>query len=638
MLIVILAGALGVSIVVLVSLLAWQRVKIHRLQREQTRRRGAELAEPIVEAMTDVAATFKPSGEIIYLNKAGRRMLGIPDSHGTPQLNLVECCPPWASRLLTEEAIPAAIAEGSWSGETAILDNSGKEVPLSQVIVSQHSRGNVEVLSTIARDIREKRLLESELLHVATHDSLTNLLNRRRFEEELDQQIVESKRYGSKGAVLFLDIDGLKPVNDSLGHLAGDQVLLMIASVLRRELRESEVISRWGGDEFAAIVLHSDEDTAQSVAERLLKAIREEAVIVNGEAVHTTVSIGVAMIPDDGSTVEELLVSADLALYQAKARRNFACVYSSNLDSQTKMNDQRVWEQRIREGLEKDRFVLYGQPIRDMKGEIYRYELLLRLLGDDGDIVAPGIFLPTAERSGLIHAVDRWVVKRAISLIADQRELGRDLRLSVNLSGKAFADPELLPLLQTEMERTKINPDNLVLEITESAAISDLHNASQFMRSLNELGLKFAIDDFGVGFSSFFYLKRLPVDYLKIDGSFIRNLPRDATDQHLVRSMVELARGLNKKTIAEFVGDLETVKLLRDYGVDYVQGYFVGEPRSIWDILARLKPSGTGVAETTGATDGAATVSNGTEREESLSALPVRTFALKPDGAPASTS
>jgi EAL domain-containing protein (putative c-di-GMP-specific phosphodiesterase class I) len=203
-------------------------------------------------------------------------------------------------------------------------------------------------------------------------------------------------------------------------------------------------------------------------------------------------------------------------------------------------------------------------------------------------VFAPDTFLPVAERSGLINLIDRWVVTKAINLIGQQSALGRELRLSVNLSGKAFADRELLPMIQRQISATGADPTHLVFEITESTVIADLSNAQRFMQTLKSLGAQFALDDFGVGFSSFLYLKQLPVDYLKIDGSFIVNLPNDAIDQHLVRSMAQLAHDLGKKTVAEFVGSAETIRLLEEYGIDYVQGYFVGPPRSIWDVVPRL--------------------------------------------------
>lgn len=583
-------GLVLVSIVLVIALVALRRSK--RRQRQE-----AQLGPPVLQAMSDLAATMSPTGTLLSLNRAGRRLLGVGDEDELRGLNLLESFPPWAHDLLVSEGIPVALETGSWSGDTAILGTTGKEIPMAQTIIAHRAEvGRRQLLSTVATNSWERRHLESQLVHVATHDSLTDLFNRRRFEEELRQHLAEARRYGREGALIFLDVDGLKKINDTLGHLAGDQLLIAVADVLRSELRESEILARWGGDEFAAILLHADQAAAITVANRILTAIREKLVVVHGETIRTTASIGLALIPEHGETLEDLLVSADLALYEAKTSHDMVCAYSPTLNAQAKIQNQRIWEQRIREALDNDRLVVYAQPIYGLDGHLYRYELLLRLMTEDGQLISPGIFLPIAERSGLINVVDRWVVKRAIELIHQQEAFGRELRLSVNLSGRAFLDEGLQPLLESELKRTGINPESLVLEITESAAIADLHNAAQFMTSLKSLGLRFAIDDFGVGFSSFFYLKRLPVDYLKIDGSFIQDLPRDKTDQHLVRSMVELARGLGMKTVAEFVGDLDTMRLLKEYGVDYAQGYFVGEPRSIWDILPGLAFARPGTA------------------------------------------
>ncbi|MCL5045651.1 MAG: EAL domain-containing protein, partial [Actinobacteria bacterium] len=218
--------------------------------------------------------------------------------------------------------------------------------------------------------------------------------------------------------------------------------------------------------------------------------------------------------------------------------------------------------------------------------QVTHYELLLRLIGEDGQVVLPGAFLGVAERFGLIHDIDRWVVWHAIELLADQERAGRELCLGVNLSGRAFADPELLPLIRREVVRRGLDPGRLMLEITETAAIADVRRARHFVLTLREMGCHFAIDDFGVGFASFYYMKHLPVDYLKIDGSFIRNLPHDRTDQHVVQAIVAVARGLEKKTIAEYVEEEEMLALLKEYGVDYAQGYHVGHPRPVSELLS----------------------------------------------------
>ena len=430
------------------------------------------------------------------------------------------------------------------------------------------------------RDISERKRFEAQLVHIANHDPLTGLFNRRRFDEELERHLSEAQRYGLHGALLFLDLDQFKDVNDSRGHRAGDDLLTSLALLLRQRLRETDIVARLGGDEFAVLLPHADADQANAVAKDLLDAIRGYTFVVGGAPLGITVSLGVALFPEHGLNAGELLSRADMAMYRAKEEgRNRASVFAPDGDWQAQVESRIGWHQRIREALDNDLFVLHAQPILDLATDrVSQYELLLRMVGPDGEMIAPSFFLDIAERSGLIQDIDRWVVRRAIQLMGEHEAAGKELRLEVNLSGKAFADHELLPMIQDELRDHRVNPANLVLEVTETAAIANIAEAREFVRTLQAIGCGFALDDFGVGFSSFSQLKHLPVDYLKIDGSFVQDLAQNAVDQHLVRAIVSIARGLGKKTIAEFVGDEETVRLLKSYGVDYAQGYHIAQP------------------------------------------------------------
>lgn len=440
----------------------------------------------------------------------------------------------------------------------------------------QDEAGKVAYAILHIQDITEQKRAEAQLLTLANYDTLTGLFNRYRFQTELDRELT----HGAMGALLFLDLDQFKYVNDTLGHLAGDDLLRSVATLLQQHLGPSDIMGRLSGDEFAILLPQADGHRARQVAEELLELLRRHITIVGSRPVTVRGSIGIALYPEHGTSSEEILARADLAMYQVKEQgRNGLEMYRPDQNEQAQMESKLTWEGRIREALELDQFIPYFQPILDLhSSRVVRYEMLLRLRDRQGQVVLPGAFLGVAERFGLIHAVDRWVVQRAIRLIAEQERVKQPICLEINLSGKAFADSELLPLIRREIARTGINPASLIMEITETAAITDTNLARLFVEDLASLGCRFAIDDFGAGFSSFSYLKDLPVDYLKIDGSFIRNLPRDPVDQHLVRTMVDLARGLGKKTIAEFVGDRETLSLLQEYGVDFAQGYFIGRP------------------------------------------------------------
>jgi diguanylate cyclase (GGDEF)-like protein/PAS domain S-box-containing protein len=431
------------------------------------------------------------------------------------------------------------------------------------------------------RDVTDRRRFESELQYLADHDPLTGLFNRRRFEEELVREAARAARYGESGAVLVLDLDNFKYVNDTLGHQGGDQIIVSVSTLLRERLRTSDIVARLGGDEFAIILPHTDADAASSVADGLLQTIRDKGAVAGGRSVRMTISIGVALFGDEATTAAELLAAADLAMYEAKDKgRDRIIAYTPGSGGEARRRARTSWVERIREALEEDRFQLYCQPILDLRrNEVSQYELLLRMESEEGEIIAPHAFLSTAERFGLIQSIDRWVVTRAIRLMGEQLAQGRELRLEVNLSGRSVDDRELPGLIQRELAATSVNPDNLILEITETAVISNMDEARRFAETLTRVGCRFALDDFGAGFGSYYYLKHLPLHYLKIDGDFIRNLPHSMTDQLMVKAMVQVAQGLGMKTIAEWVGSEETVLFLRQYGVDLAQGFHIGKPR-----------------------------------------------------------
>ncbi len=552
--------------------------------RTQSERARARLTA-IIETTTDLVAIVDTSGRPTYLNRAGQRMLGIAEAD-IGQDSLREFRPPWARSALLDEGLPAVQHYGVWLSESAFLSPDGREIPVSQVMIGHRSPdGEIEFYSLIARDISERKRTESQLVRLANQDALTGLFNRRRFLEEMDRHVAEARRYDLEGALLFLDLDQFKDVNDSRGHRAGDDLLAGLADLLRQRLRSTDVIARLGGDEFAVLLPRTSPDDARRIAADVLGRIQDHTFLVGGAPLRITASIGVAPFPIDSDNSGEILSRADLAMYRAKEDgRNRYSVFVPDGDWQAQIESRIGWNQRIREALEHDLFVLYAQPILSLPDrQITRYELLLRLDEGNADVVLPGAFLDLAERTGLIQDIDRWVVRRAIDLLAEYPDPA--LRFEVNLSGKAFADPQLLPMIQAEIAASGVDPARLVLEVTETAAIGNLDEALRFVRTLRSIGCGFALDDFGVGFASFSHLKHLPVDYLKIDGSFIRDLPRNTTDQHLVRAIVAVAAGLGKRTIAEFVGDDATLRLLAEYGVDFAQGYHIGKPEPLADAL-----------------------------------------------------
>jgi diguanylate cyclase (GGDEF)-like protein/PAS domain S-box-containing protein len=435
------------------------------------------------------------------------------------------------------------------------------------------------------QDVTERRRFEHELRQLADHDPLTGLYNRRRFEQELDRHVADVARYGARGALLVLDLDHFKYVNDALGHHAGDELILSVAAVLQDRLRDTDTVARLGGDEFAVLLPHASTQEAERVAGDLVRAVRDQAAVAAGDrSRRVTTSIGIAPFQPGDLSGEELLIEADLAMYEAKeAGRDGYAVVSRDAERPKRIRMRMSWLERIRSAIDDDRFVLHAQPIRDLRsGEISQYELLLRMVGDDGDLIAPGAFLPLAERFGLAPEIDRWVARHAIELLA--ADPGGHIALEINLSGLSLSDAGLLHLIETEVARHAVDPRRLIFEITETAAVSNIPLARRLAERLTQLGCRFALDDFGAGFGSFYYLKHLPFDYLKIDGEFISGCLGNKTDQLVIDAVVRIARGLGKETIAEFVSDAALEEFVRSQGVDHAQGFHVGRPVPVAEI------------------------------------------------------
>ncbi len=452
-------------------------------------------------------------------------------------------------------------------------------VSISNSVV-RDSEGTPQMRLVQMLDISERKRFEGQLQHLADHDPLTGLINRRRFEEELERELIAAKRYRRSGAVLVLDLDNFKYVNDTLGHSAGDELIVSVSALLRRRLRESDTLARIGGDEFAVILPDCTPRQAEAAANGLLATVRE-GMLEQHRGGRSSASIGVA--PYSGNveaTGEELLVEADVAMYEAKERgRDRVECFEREESARSPLHGRLTWARRIEQALTEDGFELHAQPILSLGDDpTPRHELLVRMTGENGDLIPPAAFLGVAERFELIQSIDRWVVGQAIDLLAARQRVGDPVRLEINLSAKSVTDPDLPDFIEDRLRVAQVDPRGLIFEVTETAAIVNVDRAQLFAERLGEVGCGFALDDFGAGFASFYYLKHLDFDLLKIDGEFIRGLPDSRTNQLVVRSLVDLAQGLGKDTVAEFVGDEQTLELLRSFGVDYAQGFHVGRP------------------------------------------------------------
>jgi diguanylate cyclase (GGDEF)-like protein len=504
----------------------------------------------------------------------------------------------WLKKIGSSLIMGIAIAGMHYTAMTAVCIGHSKQLPV--IVSTSHSKqtelaiavglATLAILAlTLQATFIDRRLnIETQLIYLANHDSLTGLCNRRHFQELLEYHLSEAKRQDLCGALLFIDLDNFKDVNDTLGHQAGDELLRQMTVLLQRQLRQTDVLARLGGDEFAVLLPQITENDVQELTQRLLESFEASNFVLNGASVRMTASIGVTLFPIQEMTVDELLARADRAMYQSKESGRNSFRLSNDDDRwRNEAESRNIWKNRLIKAISEEAFVLYYQPILDLRSnEISRYEVLLRLVGEEGEIIAPSSFLAIAESSGFISKIDRWVVRQAIQLLAQLTRTGQEVFLEVNLSGKSLSDHELLPIIQNELALTGVNPASLVLEITETAAIEDSLQTQKFIYTLQQVGCQFALDDFGVGYSSFAQLKHLPVNYLKIDGSFIKKLSQDPIDRSLVKAIVEVSQALGKSTIAEFVEDQETVQWLRQLGIDYAQGYYIGRPKAVTELLA----------------------------------------------------
>ncbi|MEK6278241.1 MAG: EAL domain-containing protein [Actinomycetota bacterium] len=437
------------------------------------------------------------------------------------------------------------------------------------------------------QDIGERRRFEQRLRHLADHDSLTGLMNRRRFQVDLEQQLGFNARYGGQGAVLIIDVDRFKNVNDLAGHQAGDNLIRRVSGLLRERARSSDSVSRLSGDEFAVLLPQTDRDGALHLAEDLRADVSREVAASMPSRI--TVSIGIAMFgANTGVGAEAVLVAADLAMYEAKQEgRNRVVLVDGSDESSSRMHAGLSTTARIREALAHDRLELYHQPIVDLNsGEVDRHELLLRMGIEGGELVPAGRFIETAEQFGMVQELDRWVVHEALRILGERQGgngngHGAPESLHVNLSSSSVTDLGVLEYIERELDEGDANPAGITFEITETAAIHNFETAATFADRITEFGCSIAIDDYGSGFGPFYYLKHLPFDLIKIDGDFVRDLAKSDADQLTVRAIVQIARGLGKQTIAEYVEEPATMALLREIGVDMAQGFHVGRPVAV---------------------------------------------------------
>jgi len=443
------------------------------------------------------------------------------------------------------------------------------------------------------QDITERKQAEHKLSYQAKHDALTGLINRYEFERRANRLIEDVRVNSSEHALCFMDLDQFKVINDTSGHIAGDELLRQLGRILHQSVRNRDTLVRLGGDEFAVLMEHCNLVQAKRVAQTILKNVNAFQMNWNGRIHRVGISIGLVQVTQQlTADSSELMKQADTACYMAKELgRNRIHVYHHKDAALVQRRGEMQWVSRINQALELDRFLLYAQPIEQLDDSPgIHFELLLRMQDETGAIITPGAFLPAAERYNLFELLDSWVIQRAFKLLSDNKNFLKKVDfISINLSGPSLSNPGFLEFIARQFNLTDISSSKICFEITETIAISNLEVATTFIQKFGELGCRFALDDFGSGLSSFGYLKNLPVDYLKIDGIFVRDIVNDPIDYAMVKSINEIAHVMGKKTIAEFVESTEIKDMLKSIGVDYVQGYRIGKPLLFEEYLLKYK-------------------------------------------------
>ncbi|TFG80871.1 MAG: EAL domain-containing protein, partial [Chromatiales bacterium] len=437
----------------------------------------------------------------------------------------------------------------------------------------------------VFHDVSESRELNRRLSYHASHDLLTGLVNRREFESRLERSLKSAKARETSYALLYLDLDQFKIINDSCGHGAGDMLLTQLGALLKAKIRWRDTLARLGGDEFGLLLEACSTEEAMRTAEMLREAIKDYKFSWDDRTFRLSASVGVVPITGDDDNVATLITAGDSACQAAKeAGRNRIHTFKQNDIDLMRRRREMQWAARINNALEDDRFELYRMTIQPLQVEEAgsHYEILLRMRDEQGGLVSPDLFIAAAERYGLISNIDRWVVEHAFRwLVSEADERERLTLCSINLSGASLADNEFLPFVIRQFQRSGLDASKICFEITETAAIASFAQASRFINALKELGCKFALDDFGTGLSSFGYLKHFPVDFLKIDGSFVKEILHDPIDREMVRSINEIGHLTGKKVIAEWAENQEIITMLRGMGVDYAQGYGISEPKRV---------------------------------------------------------
>ena len=588
-------GVLGLIAIVVSSLIAYFVIKgTTRIERDlQVEKR---LAETTLHSIGEAVITTDKKNNIVSINPVAESLTGwkLKQAKGhklDALFNLFEegshkLIPNPLAQAITEDRIIHSannVHLGSSAGVTYAIEYTAAPI--------RDEEGEVYGGILTFRDVTEVRTLAAQLSYQASHDTLTGLVNRNEFELRLQQALANARAESHEYVLCYMDLDQFKIINDTCGHAAGDELLKQLAANLKAQVRDSDTLARLGGDEFGVLLDGCSIQKAQDIADKLLDEIRSLRFAWDDKTFEIGVSIGVVPINAFSGNISNIMSAADTACYEAKDQgRNRIHVFDENDINLLRRRGEMDWVYRINDALENDKLLLYSQPIYALnKGEetCYGHEILVRLKTDSGEIVPPNAFIPAAERYNLMPAVDKHIINKTLMLMRQSEE--RDLNIFINISGQSVCDDDFVQFLLSTLDETNIDSSNLTFEITETATIANFSKATKFINALKEKGCLFALDDFGSGLSSFSYLKNIPVDFLKIDGSFIRDIINDNADHAFVEAINQIGSIMGLRTIAEFVENKKILQQLNKIGVDFAQGFYLGKPEQIENILTLEK-------------------------------------------------
>ncbi len=565
----------------------------HRKRAELALFREKEHAQVTLKSIADGVITTDSAGNVRYLNPSAEGLLGCSNKEAAGQ-SIAKVFP--ILNESTQEPERNLLPNRGWDitkGEhhkpSLLIVGEGTKIFVERSAAPIRDRdGSVIGYIIVFRDVSESRRMARQLAYQATHDALTKTINRREFERRVERVLKDRRTANRECVVCYLDLDQFKVVNDTCGHGAGDELLRQLSQMLRTHVRRRDTLARLGGDEFGILFEQCSLADAYRLANTIREAIHEFRFGWDDKTFSVGVSIGLVEInKDTGTSLAEVLSAADNACYIAKEKgRNRVQIHRPDDNEVKQMQGEVRWVTRIHEALENNRFRLYYQDIVETQADTSRQlgqhvEILMRMVDRDGKIAVPGAFLPAAERYNVIQATDRWVVREVFRWLAQPDRGTFPRTVSINLSGPTISDSTFLDFTLATLDETSVDAGRVCFEITETAAIAKLTNATSLINKLRERGFQFALDDFGSGLSSFGYLKQLPVDYVKIDGTFVKDIVDDPINRAMVRSINDIGQIMGKRTIAEYVESPQILDILRDIGVDYAQGYGISKPKPL---------------------------------------------------------